>query len=39
MDGKSKLYFDDNLKNLRNHVAGASVDPLHLDPPFKSNPN
>jgi hypothetical protein len=32
-----KLYFGDNLKVLREHVAGESVDLIHLDPPFNSN--
>ena len=37
MDGKNKLYFGDNLKILREHVADASVDLIYLDPPFNSN--
>jgi hypothetical protein len=37
MDGKNKLYFGDNLKILRDHVADASVDLIYLDPPFNSN--
>ncbi len=32
-----KLYFGDNLKVLREHVAGESVDLINLDPPFNSN--
>ena len=39
MDGKNKLYFGDNLKILRDHVADASVDLIYLDPPFNSNAN
>jgi site-specific DNA-methyltransferase (adenine-specific) len=37
MDGKNKLYFGDNLKILRDHVADASVSLIYLDPPFNSN--
>jgi hypothetical protein len=37
MDGKNRLYFADNLKILRDHVADASVDLIYLDPPFNSN--
>ena len=37
MDGKNKLYFGDNLKILRDHVADASGDLIYLDPPFNSN--
>ena len=37
MDWKNKLYFGDNLKILREHVADASVDLIYLDPPFNSN--
>ncbi len=37
MDGKNKLYFGDNLKILRDHVADSSVDLIYLDPPFNSN--
>ncbi len=37
MDEKNKLYFGDNLKILRDHVADASVDLIYLDPPFNSN--
>lgn len=33
----NKLYFGDNLKVLREHVADASVDLVYLDPPFNSN--
>jgi len=39
MDVKNKLYFGDNLKILREHVADASVDMIYLDPPFNSNAN
>jgi site-specific DNA-methyltransferase (adenine-specific) len=31
------LYYGDNLKVLREHVAGESVDLVYLDPPFNSN--
>ena len=34
---KNQLYFGDNLDILRNHVPGASVDLIYLDPPFNSN--
>jgi site-specific DNA-methyltransferase (adenine-specific) len=37
MDEKNKLYFGDNLKILRDHVADSSVDLIYLDPPFNSN--
>jgi DNA modification methylase len=37
MDWKNKLYFGDNLKILRDHVADASVDLIYLDPPFNSS--
>ena len=37
MDGKNKLYSGDNLKILHDHVAGASVDLIYLDPPFNSS--
>ena len=37
MDGKSRLYFGDNLKILRDYVADASVDLIYLDPPFNSS--
>ena len=33
----NKLYFGDNLKVLREHVANESVDLIYLDPPFNSN--
>ena len=33
----NKLYFGDNLKILRDYVADASVDLIHLDPPFNSS--
>jgi len=39
MDEKNKLYFGDNLKILRDHVADASVDLIYLDPPFNSSAN
>jgi site-specific DNA-methyltransferase (adenine-specific) len=31
------LYYGDNLKVLREHIADASVDLIYLDPPFNSN--
>jgi site-specific DNA-methyltransferase (adenine-specific) len=31
MDDKNKLYFGDNLKILRDHVADASFDLIYLD--------
>jgi len=31
------LYFGDNLKILREHIADESVDLIYLDPPFKSD--
>ena len=34
---KNKLYFGDNLENLREHVEDESVDLIYLDPPFNSN--
>jgi site-specific DNA-methyltransferase (adenine-specific) len=33
----NRLYFGDNLKMLRDHVANESVDLIYLDPPFNSN--
>jgi site-specific DNA-methyltransferase (adenine-specific) len=33
----NRLYFGDNLKMLRDHVADESVDLIYLDPPFNSN--
>jgi len=33
----NKLYYGDNLRVLREHVADASVDLVYLDPPFNSN--
>ena len=39
MDAKNKLYFGDNLQILRAHVPDASLDLIHLDPPFNSNAN
>lgn len=32
----NRLYFGDNLHVLREHIADASVDLVHLDPPFNS---
>lgn len=31
------LYYGDNLKTLRDHIADESVDLIYLDPPFNSN--
>jgi site-specific DNA-methyltransferase (adenine-specific) len=31
------LFYGDNLAILREHIAGASVDLVYLDPPFNSN--
>src|SRR6202451_1219164 len=39
MDWKNKLFFGDNLRILREHVADESVDLVYLDPPFNSNAN
>jgi len=33
----NRLFYGDNLDVLRNHVADASIDLVHLDPPFNSN--
>lgn len=33
----NQLHYGDNLAVLREHVAGASVDLIYLDPPFNSN--
>jgi site-specific DNA-methyltransferase (adenine-specific) len=33
----NKLYYGDNLRVLREHVADESVDLVYLDPPFNSN--
>lgn len=33
----NQLYFGDNLKVLRQHIADESVDLIYLDPPFNSN--
>jgi site-specific DNA-methyltransferase (adenine-specific) len=33
------LYYDDNLKILREHIKDESVDLIYLDPPFNSNRN
>lgn len=33
------LYYGDNLKILREHIASESVDLIYLDPPFNSNRN
>lgn len=38
-DWKNKLFFGDNLRILREHVADESVDLVYLDPPFNSNAN
>ncbi len=37
MDEKNKLYFGDNLKILREHIADSSFGLIYLDPPFNSN--
>ena len=37
MNEKNKLYFGDDLKILRDHVADSIVDLIYLDPPFNSN--
>ena len=37
--GSNLLYFGDNLKVLREHVADESVDLIYLDPPFNSKAN
>jgi 16S rRNA G966 N2-methylase RsmD len=37
MENKNTLYYGDNLKVLREHVADESVDLVYLDPPFNSN--
>jgi len=34
---KNKLYYGDNLRILREHIADESVDLIYLDPPFNSN--
>jgi site-specific DNA-methyltransferase (adenine-specific) len=34
---QNKLFFGDNLKILREHVADDSIDLIYLDPPFNSN--
>ncbi|HEV2351246.1 MAG TPA: hypothetical protein VG028_15520 [Terriglobia bacterium] len=39
MDWTHKLYFGDNLRILREHVAADSVDLIYLDPPFNSSAN
>jgi len=31
------LYYGDNLRILRDHIADESVDLVYLDPPFNSN--
>ena len=36
---ENTLYYGDNLKVLREHVAAESVDLVYLDPPFNSNAN
>jgi len=37
MDWTNKLYFGDNLRILREHLASESVDLIYLDPPFNSS--
>lgn len=39
VDWKNKLFFGDNLRILREHIADESVDLIYLDPPFNSNAN
>ena len=34
---RNALYYGDNLRELRKHVADESVDLVYLDPPFNSN--
>src|SRR5665213_2052125 len=34
---ENTLYYGDNLKVLREHIADESVDLVYLDPPFNSN--
>ena len=36
---KNKLFYGDNLDNLRNHVKDESVDLCYIDPPFNSKRN
>jgi len=35
-DPKNKLYYDDNLEVLRDHIPDQSVDLIDLDPPINS---
>lgn len=35
--GGNLLYYGDNLRMLREHVADSSIDLIYLDPPFNSN--
>jgi 16S rRNA G966 N2-methylase RsmD len=35
--GRNLLFYGDNLDVLRNRIPSASVDLIHLDPPFNSN--
>ena len=39
MASGNQLFYGDNLKVLREHVADQSVDLVYLDPPFNSNAN
>ena len=39
MRADNRLYYGDNLRVLRDHVASESVDLIYLDPPFNSNAN
>jgi DNA modification methylase len=39
MEKPNRLYYGDNLKVLREHIADESVDLVYLDPPFNSNRN
>jgi DNA modification methylase len=39
MDWTNQLYYGDNLRVLREEIAGESVDLVYLDPPFNSAAN
>jgi len=39
MSPRNKLYFGDNLRMMRLHIADESVDLVYLDPPFNSDRN
>ena len=36
-DWKNKLYFDDNLPIMREHIPDESIDPIYLNSPFDSD--